>query len=208
MALPFALSTTQHRRLYLVAVRPARTATAAQAIRATLPCRCRSADAALPPTGCCSPSLYWPCSASCPSPPPSPPWPPTLAALDRRALAAVDWGLLATFACFFVFAGNMARVPEVSAWLSPLMADHGLLGQRRLKPDHQQRARGRAALPFHGRMAAPARRREHRRRRHARRLTCEPHHAAALHQRAQNLPPSEPRCPSYPLVASSSCSAC
>ena len=51
----------------------------------------------------------------------------TLAALDRRALVAVDWGLLATFACFFVFAGNMARVPEVSAWLSPLMADHGLL---------------------------------------------------------------------------------
>lgn len=50
-----------------------------------------------------------------------------LAALDRRALAAVDWGLLATFACFFVFAGNMARVTEVSAWLSPLMADHGLL---------------------------------------------------------------------------------
>lgn len=50
-----------------------------------------------------------------------------LAALDRRALAAVDWGLLATFACFFVFAGNMARVPEVSAWLSPLMANHGLL---------------------------------------------------------------------------------
>ena len=50
----------------------------------------------------------------------------TLAALDRRALVAVDWGLLATFACFFVFAGNMARVPEVSAWLSPLMADHGL----------------------------------------------------------------------------------
>ncbi len=50
-----------------------------------------------------------------------------LDALDRRALAAVDWGLLATFACFFVFAGNMARVPEVSAWLSPLMADHGLL---------------------------------------------------------------------------------
>ena len=26
-----------------------------------------------------------------------------------------------------MFAGNMARVPEVSAWLSPLMADHGLL---------------------------------------------------------------------------------
>lgn len=77
-----------------------------------------------------------------------------LAALDRRALAAVDWGLLATFACFFVFAGNLARVPEVSAWLSPLMADHGLLVSARLKPDHQQRARRCAALPLHGRMAA------------------------------------------------------
>ncbi len=49
-----------------------------------------------------------------------------LAVLDRRALAAVDWALLVTFACFFMFAGNIARVPEVSAWLSPLMADHGL----------------------------------------------------------------------------------
>lgn len=114
-----------------------------------------------------------------------------LAALDRRALAAVDWGLLATFACFFVFAGNLARVPEVSAWLSPLMADHGLLVSAGLKPDHQQRARRCAALPLHGRMAAPARRREHRRRRHPCWLTCEPHHAAALHQRAQNLPPSD-----------------
>ena len=50
-----------------------------------------------------------------------------LAWADRRALAAVDWALLATFACFFVFAGNLARVPEVAAWLSPLMADYGLL---------------------------------------------------------------------------------
>ncbi len=51
----------------------------------------------------------------------------SLAWADRRALAAVDWALLATFACFFVFAGNLARVTEVAAWLSPLMADHGLI---------------------------------------------------------------------------------
>ena len=51
----------------------------------------------------------------------------TLAALDRRALAAVDWPLLATFACFFVFAGNLARIPELAAWLGPLMDDHGLV---------------------------------------------------------------------------------
>ena len=51
----------------------------------------------------------------------------TLAVLDRRALAAVDWTLLATFACFFVFAGNLARIPELAAWLGPLMDDHGLV---------------------------------------------------------------------------------
>ena len=51
----------------------------------------------------------------------------TLAALDRRALAAVDWSLLATFACFFVFAGNLARIPELAAILGPLMDDHGLV---------------------------------------------------------------------------------
>lgn len=50
-----------------------------------------------------------------------------LAVLDRRALAAVDWPLLATFACFFVFAGNLARIPELAAWLGPLMDDHGLI---------------------------------------------------------------------------------
>lgn len=43
------------------------------------------------------------------------------------AAVATVAAALATFACFFVFAGNLARVPEVSAWLSPLMADHGLL---------------------------------------------------------------------------------
>ena len=48
------------------------------------------------------------------------PWPAALAAcvlallaLDRKALLRVDWGLLLTFACFFVFAGNMARIPAV-----------------------------------------------------------------------------------------------
>ena len=36
-----------------------------------------------------------------------------LALLDRLALRATDFGLLLTFACFFVFAGNMARIPAV-----------------------------------------------------------------------------------------------
>ncbi len=51
----------------------------------------------------------------------------TLAVLDRRSLVAVDYPLLLTFACFFVFAGNMARIPELAAWLGPLMDEQGLI---------------------------------------------------------------------------------
>ncbi len=67
------------------------------------------------------------------------PWPVALAAvvgvlavLDRRALRCVDWGLLLTFVCFFVFAGNMARIPAVEELLahgmeaSPLLVSAGV----------------------------------------------------------------------------------
>lgn len=47
--------------------------------------------------------------------------------LDRRALRSVDVGLLLTFACFFVFAGNMARIPAVEDTLSQVMAHHAPL---------------------------------------------------------------------------------
>lgn len=47
--------------------------------------------------------------------------------LDRRALRSVDFGLLLTFACFFVFAGNMARMPAVEEVLSQAMAHNALL---------------------------------------------------------------------------------
>mgnify|MGYP002530375413 CR=1 FL=1 len=50
-----------------------------------------------------------------------------LLVLDRRALRSVDFGLLLTFVCFFVFAGNMARIPSVEAVLSQAMADNALL---------------------------------------------------------------------------------
>lgn len=45
---------------------------------------------------------------------------------DRRALAHVDWGLLATFALFFVFSGNMARIPEVQGFFSMLLGQSTL----------------------------------------------------------------------------------
>ncbi|WP_232050884.1 SLC13 family permease [Arabiibacter massiliensis] len=50
-----------------------------------------------------------------------------LVVLDRRALRDVDWGLLLTFACFFVFAGNMARIPAAEGLLSGLMDRSALL---------------------------------------------------------------------------------
>lgn len=40
---------------------------------------------------------------------------------DRRALASVDYALLLTFVCFFIFAGNMARIDAVRDLLSALL---------------------------------------------------------------------------------------
>lgn len=48
-----------------------------------------------------------------------------LAVLGRGdALKHVDYGLLATFACFFVFSGNLANIPVVQTALDGLL-DHG-----------------------------------------------------------------------------------
>lgn len=50
-----------------------------------------------------------------------------LAVLGRDALARVDYALLATFLCFFVFAGNMARIPVLGDVLGPVMDQWGLI---------------------------------------------------------------------------------
>lgn len=47
--------------------------------------------------------------------------------MDRKALADVDYGLLLTFVCFFVFAGNMARIPAVSTLMSGLLEKNTLI---------------------------------------------------------------------------------
>ncbi len=41
--------------------------------------------------------------------------------MDREALKGVDYGLLLTFVFFFIFSGNMARIPAVSAFFSYLL---------------------------------------------------------------------------------------
>ena len=51
----------------------------------------------------------------------------SLLVLDRKALLLVDYGLLLTFTCFFVFAGNLARVELVHTLLSSLLEKSTLL---------------------------------------------------------------------------------
>ncbi len=41
--------------------------------------------------------------------------------LDRGALAKVDYPLLLTFVCFFIFSGNMVRIPAVASFFSGLL---------------------------------------------------------------------------------------
>lgn len=47
--------------------------------------------------------------------------------LDRKALLQVDYGLLLTFCAFFIFAGNMARIPAVEVFLGSLIEKNTLL---------------------------------------------------------------------------------
>lgn len=53
--------------------------------------------------------------------------PVALAFLDRKALADVDYPLLLTFVFFFIFAGNMGRIPAVNGFFSHLMSQNTLL---------------------------------------------------------------------------------
>ena len=46
---------------------------------------------------------------------------------DRKALEMVDYALLMTFVCFFVFAGNMARLTPVRQFFSALLQKNTLL---------------------------------------------------------------------------------
>ncbi len=53
--------------------------------------------------------------------------PAVLLLADPLALKKVDYPLLLTFCAFFVFAGNVSRIPAVSAFLSSLIEKHTLL---------------------------------------------------------------------------------
>lgn len=46
--------------------------------------------------------------------------------LDRRAVLGADWGLIGTFAAFFTFSGNLARLESVHALFEGLL-NHGVM---------------------------------------------------------------------------------
>ncbi len=48
-----------------------------------------------------------------------------LALADRTVLAKTDYALVLTFVCFFVFSGNIAQMPEVSAFFEALIQNCG-----------------------------------------------------------------------------------
>lgn len=50
-----------------------------------------------------------------------------LLVLDRGALREVDYGLLLTFVFFFVFSGNMARIPAVEEFFVGLLSQNAML---------------------------------------------------------------------------------
>lgn len=52
---------------------------------------------------------------------------PSLLFLDRRALLRVDYGLLFTFVFFFIFSGNMSRIPAVRDLISGVLEKNVLV---------------------------------------------------------------------------------
>lgn len=62
------------------------------------------------------------------------PWPALLAAVivalavfDRKLVLGADFALLVTFVCFFVFAGNLARIPALQNFLAGVMQGREML---------------------------------------------------------------------------------
>ena len=50
-----------------------------------------------------------------------------LALFDRPLFLQIDYPLLATFICFFIFSGNMSHLPQMQDFLGGLMNDHPML---------------------------------------------------------------------------------
>ena len=55
------------------------------------------------------------------------PYQPVLICVNRKLYLSVDYFLLLTFLCFFIFIGNMKRIPEISSFLISVVEGRELL---------------------------------------------------------------------------------
>lgn len=51
----------------------------------------------------------------------------TILIMDRKRFKQVDYALISTFCVFFVFSGNMARIPQIKAFISEIVVKNTLL---------------------------------------------------------------------------------
>lgn len=51
----------------------------------------------------------------------------TFLILNKKLIRKVDYGLLFTFVCFFIFVGNIQQIPSISNWISGLISGKELL---------------------------------------------------------------------------------
>lgn len=61
-------------------------------------------------------------------------------AVNRRLFRSVDYFLLLTFLCFFIFIGNLKRIPALNDLLLSLVGGARTAGRRPGQPGDQQRA--------------------------------------------------------------------
>ena len=108
-----------------------------------------------------------------------------LLVLDRRALLGVDWGLLVTFAAFFTFSGNMARIEPVRTLFRQLLAHRDHAGGGADQSGHQQCARGHTAQPVYRRLPGAAGGGEHRRGGDAGGVAGQPDHLPGVYEARQ-----------------------
>ncbi|MFR7636303.1 MAG: SLC13 family permease [Lachnospiraceae bacterium] len=108
-----------------------------------------------------------------------------LLVLDRRALLGVDWGLLVTFAAFFTFSGNMARMEPVRTLFRQLLT-HGAMPVAALTSQVISNVPcSHPAEPVHRRLSRTAGGREYRRRGDAGGVTGQPDHFPGIHKARQ-----------------------
>ena len=89
--------------------------------------------------------------------------PAVLLIADRSALRHVDYGLLMTFVCFFIFSGNMSRIEAVNHIISALLAKKHTARQHRVLSVYKQRSVGDPSFGIHRKLPCIALRSQHRR---------------------------------------------